>query len=206
MGRLDDGMTETFADLMFTKAVRAEQQARGSAEHYAKPYRQLAIGQDEAAFIQSRTSFYMASVNSDGWPYVQHRGGPAGFLRVVDEATLAFADYPGNRQYVTTGNLAGESRVSLFLMDYPRRARLKILARAEVLAPEAVPDLAQSLAAPEGAPPQSVLRLRVAALDWNCPKYITPRYSEAEISEMLGPEHAPHDSADRRIGSRVGAA
>lgn len=178
---------QTFGELMFTQDVRAEQETRGSADHYARPYRELTIGKREQEFIETRTSFYMGTVNSDGWPYVQHRGGPAGFLKVVDDTTLAFADYPGNRQYVSTGNLAGDSRVSLFLMDYPRRARLKILARAEVVEAVDAPELTATLAAPSDRPVEKIFKLTVAALDWNCPKYITPRFDEEEIEAMLGP-------------------
>ena len=187
---------QTFGDLMFTDAVRAEQEARGSASQFALGYRRLGLGPDERQFIESRTSIYMATVNSAGWPYVQHRGGPAGFLKVIDEETLAFADYPGNRQYVSTGNLAGDGRVSLYLGDYPQRARLKILARAEILPAADHPALLAQLVVPKNIEPVKLFRLNVQALDWNCPKYITPRYSEAEIDAMLGP-------AMRRMADRI---
>ncbi|WP_136441495.1 pyridoxamine 5'-phosphate oxidase family protein [Pacificoceanicola onchidii] len=187
---------QTFGELMFTQDVRDIQEERGSRQHYALGYRRLGLGPDERNFIETRTHFYMATVNSDGWPYVQHRGGPAGFLTVLDEETLAFADYPGNRQYVSTGNLAGDNRVSLFLVDYPRRARLKILAQAEVVAVEDAPELAAKLTAPEKIMPTHVTRLTVTALDWNCPKYITPRFTEADIDQMLGPEM-------RRMAGRI---
>ncbi len=178
----------SFADLMFTESVRAEQQSRGSGPQYALPYRVLEIGPDERQFIETRSSFYMATVNTQGWPYVQHRGGPPGFLKVLGRDALAFADYPGNRQFVSTGNLAGDDRVSLFLIDYTRRARLKILARASVTPVADDPDLAAGLIAPDGITPSHIFRLQVEAVDWNCPKYITPRFSEDEIEALLGPK------------------
>jgi predicted pyridoxine 5'-phosphate oxidase superfamily flavin-nucleotide-binding protein len=179
---------ESFADLMFTDAVAQVQEARGSRDQYAAPYRRIDIGPDEKLFIETRTSFYLATVNSDGWPYVQHRGGPQGFLKVLDNETLAFADYPGNRQYVSTGNLAEEARVSLFLMDYPRRARLKILGRAEVVAAKDDPFLLEQLSSPGAVTPSHIFKVKLAALDWNCPKYITPRFSEDELDQIIGPQ------------------
>ncbi len=139
-------------------------------------------------FIAERDSFYIASVSETGWPYVQHRGGPRGFLKVVDDRTLAFADYSGNRQYISTGNVAANSRACLFLMDYPRRTRLKIYAHAEVLTLDAEPDLTQMLS-PQGyrARPERLFRLRLDAFDWNCPQHITPRFTEAEITEAIRP-------------------
>jgi predicted pyridoxine 5'-phosphate oxidase superfamily flavin-nucleotide-binding protein len=147
------------------------------------------LTREEAAFIAARDSFYMATVNSDGWPYLQHRGGPAGFLKVLDPQTLGFADFKGNRQLVSTGNLAASDRVSLFLMDYPRRERLKILGHARVLDAREERDLAVQLT------PTSELRgkverlflIKVVSFDWNCPQYITPRYTEAEVQVAVAP-------------------
>jgi hypothetical protein len=124
----------------------------------------------------------MASVSETGWPYVQHRGGPPGFLKVLDDRTLAFVDYRGNRQYISTGNLAENDRTCLFLMDYPARTRLKIYARAEKLALDADPVLTSSITDRDyGAKAERIFKLKLEAFDWNCPQHIVPRYTEAEF-------------------------
>ena len=144
--------------------------------------------ENEAAFIADRDSFYMATVSETGWPYVQHRGGPRGFLKVVDEKTLAFADYRGNRQYISVGNLASDDRAALILMDYAGRARLKIYAHVEAVPLDADPALARLAAdADYRAKPERILRLHLMAFDWNCPQHITPRFTEAEIGEAVQP-------------------
>jgi predicted pyridoxine 5'-phosphate oxidase superfamily flavin-nucleotide-binding protein len=162
-------------------------------EHYYGRSRRVAaddardpLGPREIDFISKRESFYMATVTADGWPYLQHRGGDVGFLRVIDQSTLAFADFRGNRQLLSTGNLAGNDRVSLFLMDYPNRARLKILGRARVLDAREHPALAARLGV-DSALRDKVERafvVDVQSYDWNCSQYITPRYSVAELEVM----------------------
>ena len=143
---------------------------------------------EEREFIEARDSFYMATVTENGWPYVQHRGGAPGFLRVVSPTQLAFADYRGNRQMLSTGNLAANDRVALFLMDYPRRERLKILGHARVEDARLHPDLAAQLANPGmKARVERMVFIDVVSFDWNCPKYITPRYSLEEVTELVGP-------------------
>ncbi|MBU1212787.1 MAG: pyridoxamine 5'-phosphate oxidase family protein [Alphaproteobacteria bacterium] len=131
-------MGHKFAEIAFTDTVKSVQQAMGSRSGYARREGgdvdfNVRLGPSEAQFIAERDSFYMATVSETGWPYVQHRGGPKGFLRVLDEKTLGFADFSGNRQYVSVGNLKTDDRVSLFLMDYPNRTRLKVLGRARVV-------------------------------------------------------------------------
>ncbi len=143
------------------------------------------LGEDESSFIAARDSFYMATVSEDGWPYVQHRGGARGFLRVLEPTRLAFADYKGNRQLLTTGNLAVNGRVSLFLMDYPNRTRLKILGHARVEDAEGHPELVATLA--DAAISRSVERLvfiDVVSFDWNCQQYITPRFTLEEMESI----------------------
>nr|WP_244977990.1 pyridoxamine 5'-phosphate oxidase family protein [Aureimonas jatrophae] len=148
------------------------------------------FGENEAAFIGARDSFYLATTSETGWPYVQHRGGPPGFLKLVDDRSLAFADYRGNRQYISLGNIGADERACLFLMDYPRRARLKIYGHVEILAPDAEPDLARRVAdASYHARIERIFRLRLAAFDWNCPQHITPRFTQAEIAEAVRPLH-----------------
>jgi predicted pyridoxine 5'-phosphate oxidase superfamily flavin-nucleotide-binding protein len=146
------------------------------------------FGENEAAFIANRDSFYMATVSETGWPYVQHRGGPRGFLKVIDESTLAFADFRGNRQYITTGNAMADDGTCLFLIDYPHRARLKIYAHIETLALDDDPALTALVAVPDyKAKIERVFRLRLEAFDWNCQQHIVPRFTEPEIAEALRP-------------------
>jgi predicted pyridoxine 5'-phosphate oxidase superfamily flavin-nucleotide-binding protein len=141
----------------------------------------------EKEFIGSRDSFYMASVTETGWPYVQHRGGPAGFLRVLAPDLIGFADVRGNRQMLTTGNVSANDRVALILVDYPQRSRLKIIGHASIVPAAEDPALAASLQVSGMAPAERLVRIKVVAFDWNCPKYITPRYTLAEIEAAMAP-------------------
>jgi uncharacterized protein len=147
------------------------------------------LSAEEAEFIARRDSFYMATVTSDGWPYLQHRGGPAGFLKVLDPQTIGFADFKGNRQLLSTGNLAGSNRVALFLMDYPHRERLKILGHARVLDARDHQDFVDRLApTPElRGKIERLFLIDVISFDWNCPQYIAPRYTVAEIAGIVAP-------------------
>ena len=180
----------SFDTLLFTEAVRALQEEDGSRDRMEASYRNrntTKLGPDESAFIESRTSIYIATVNPDGWPYVQHRGGPAGFVRVLDDNRLAFLDYPGNRQFISTGNVRDNDKISLFMMDYPRRARLKILGHATMKPIDSDPDVASRLATSIPVEPERINIVDVVAFDWNCPKYILPRFTEAEMEQMLAP-------------------
>jgi len=182
-------MATKYLDLTFTDAVcRAQKQYYGRAGNIAGAPERDPLTHDEAEFIAARDSLYLGSISETGWPYIQHRGGPQGFLRVVNETTLAFADYKGNRQLLTTGNVSVNDRVALFLMDYQNRARLKILGHARVEDARAHPELVAQLADPKMQ--QAVERLvfiDVVSFDWNCPKYITPRYSAEEVQAYVGP-------------------
>ncbi|MEM6422915.1 MAG: pyridoxamine 5'-phosphate oxidase family protein [Pseudomonadota bacterium] len=186
-------MAHAYHEVAFTPAVKAMQEARGSRASYARfEDREQSgdrLGPREAAFIAARDSFYLASVSETGWPYVQHRGGPAGFLRVLDDATLGFADFAGNRQYVTLGNTRHEDRVSLFLMDYPNRARLKIFGRLRVIDPADEATLAELVVPGYRAKVERGVAIDVTAVDWNCPQHITPRFTPAEIEEAVAPLH-----------------
>jgi uncharacterized protein len=179
-------MTHAFTAIAFTDAVKALQAQDGSREAYARfeagAARNAAFGPQEADFIAARDSFYIATTNADGWPYIQHRGGAPGFLKLLDATTLGFADFRGNRQHITEGNLAGNGRVALFLMDYPNRARLKILGHAEITHQ---PDLLDRLAVPgyRGRIERGVL-IRLAGFDWNCSQHITPRFTVAELEAL----------------------
>jgi hypothetical protein len=184
-------MSYGFLDVAVTPSVRAAQAAMGSEPLWRdfKGHREFdRFTANEAAFIAERDSFHIATVSETGWPYVQHRGGPPGFLKVVDEMTLAFADYRGNRQYISVGNLGADDRAALILMDYAGRARLKIYARVEAVALDADPALAAQVAMPDyRAKPERILVLRLVAFEWNCPQHITPRFTEAEIAEATRP-------------------
>jgi predicted pyridoxine 5'-phosphate oxidase superfamily flavin-nucleotide-binding protein len=184
-------MAYRYLDLASTPSVKAAQAANGSADMWADTEgrrESSRLTEAEVQFIAARDSFYMATVSEDGWPYMQHRGGPPGFLRVLDDRTLAFADFRGNRQYISLGNLAANDRASLFLMDYPHRRRLKIFARIEAKDLSADPELAVRLMTPGyKARPERALLVHVEAFDWNCPQHITPRFSEAELESVLEP-------------------
>ena len=148
-----------------------------------------ALGEDEIAFLAGRDSFYMATVTENGWPYVQHRGGPMGFVRVLSPHQIGFADYGGNRQMISVGSLSKQNRVALFFMDYPQRARLKMLGHATVLDARECADLAERVAPPGGhaAKVERIFLIDILSYDWNCPKFITPRYTAAEAEQMIAP-------------------
>ncbi|BFO31945.1 pyridoxamine 5'-phosphate oxidase family protein [Klebsiella pasteurii] len=180
-------MPAEFLDIAMTPDVMAVQHEMGSDELWQSPHRQRRgerFGASEEAMIATRDSFYLATLSQTGWPYIQHRGGPVGFLHLLDETTLAMADFSGNRQYITTGNLRGSDRACLFLMDYPRRARLKIYATVEVTAADADPQLLARVA-PENyrARIERIYRFHLQAFDWNCPQHITPRYTAQQVAE-----------------------
>lgn len=186
-------MAQNYRHTLFDDAVKAEQERHGSRASYAK----MDLGADgtpdtltarEIAFIEERDSFYMASVNAEGWPYMQHRGGPAGFLRHIAGNRIGFADFRGNKQYISTANLKGNDRVSLFLMDYPNRERLKLVGRAQSVELADDPALVTSLM-PEGyrAAPERAFLIDVIGWEWNCSQHITPRFTEAQISTAIRP-------------------
>jgi len=182
-------MLTNFLKLAVTDSVRqAQEQYCGSSQRVVSASEPDVLTEEEIAFIQTRDSFYMATVTENGWPYIQHRGGRAGFLRVLNPQTLAFADYRGNRQMLSTGNLASNNRVALFLMDYPQRTRLKILGHARVEDARHHPELVQQLAEPDVQRiVERLFFIEVVGFDWNCPKHITPRYTEQEIQELVSP-------------------
>jgi predicted pyridoxine 5'-phosphate oxidase superfamily flavin-nucleotide-binding protein len=184
-------MTYGFLDIAATPSVQAAQAANGSRETWTAAGADRTFDrftENEAAFIAARDSFYMASVSETGWPYVQHRGGPAGFLKLLDDKTLAFADFRGNRQYISLGNSAANDRVGLILMDYPQRARMKIYAHIEARDLAADPELAARVAVPGyRAKAERAFVLHLHAFDWNCPQHITPRFTAAEIGDAVAP-------------------
>lgn len=184
-------MAHQFAALTFTPTVRELQNRAGSRSSYAPmdegdDYNHL-LTEREAGFIAQRDSMYMASVSETGWPYIQHRGGPVGFVKIIDESHIGFADYSGNRQYLSTGNFLNNDRVALFFMDYPNRRRLKLLGRVTQVDPE-MKETLQALSDDDYvAMVEKAFVIRVEAFDWNCPQHITPRFTEQQIREELLP-------------------
>ena len=181
-------MGHKYADITFTESVRAVQEEQGSRQVYSRMegrdvYNHL-LGEKETAFIQARNSFYLASVSETGWPYVQHRGGPVGFIHVLDKKTIGFADFKGNRQYISVGNLRKDDRVSLFFMDYPGRTRLKLLGRAKLIGKDESGLLSRLEMDHYRARVERGFIINVEAFDWNCPQHITPRYTKAEVDAM----------------------
>jgi len=187
-------MTQHFLEIAGTPSVRAAQSANRSVGHY--PQRAESgpadrLTETEAQFIAERDSFYLATVSESGWPYVQHRGGPKGFLRVIDEQRLAFLDFRGNRQYISLGNASAHDKAALFLIDYPRRQRLKLYAHLTTKALGEDAELEAKLALPGySAKAERIMLLHLEAYDWNCPRHITPRFSEAELEGAFGPIRA----------------
>lgn len=183
-------MTGYTSDVAFSPAVKRLQEENGSRGGYAKMesrggWSDTVTG-DLARFIAARDSFYLATANGAGQPYIQHRGGPPGFLKVVDGHTLAFADYRGNRQYITAGNLSENDQAYIFLMDYANRRRIKIWGRARVVDDDPAL-LARLVDKDYDAVPARAVVFGITAWDVNCPQHITPRFTEAEVAELTAP-------------------
>lgn len=200
-------MARAFAEIAFTDSVKAAQSRYGSRKAYTgfefDEERRDRLGEHEIAFLAERDSFYMGSVGENGWPYVQHRGGPKGFLKVLDAKTIGFADFRGNRQYISVGNFNADDRVSLFLMDYPNRRRLKLWARARIVHPNEDPELVARLDVPTyRARIERGIVMTIEAVDWNCPQHITPRYSQVEIEHLI----APLIEENRRLKAQLAQA
>ena len=180
-------MAHQFSTLTFTPNVAAVQSEMGSRPaNQALTQRGPAndtFGPDEKSFIAARDGFYLSTVGETGWPYIQFRGGPVGFLRGLDDRTLAYADITVNRKYITTGNLRSNDRAALFLMDYPHQARLKILGHVEVTPWNEAGDWKLSLPLPERGRPERAIRIHLAAFDWNCPQHIPQRWTLEELKQ-----------------------
>jgi predicted pyridoxine 5'-phosphate oxidase superfamily flavin-nucleotide-binding protein len=178
-------MAKNFAALAFTDAVKAMQEKAGSRASYARMERDSYVDgltENEMDFIEQRDSFYMSSIGENGFPYIQHRGGPKGFIKVLDANQIGFIDFRGNMQYISVGNIATNNNVALIMVDYPARARLKILAKAEIVELKDDPALYDLLDLSDYKfKPERMMVLHVEAYDWNCPQHITPRYTVEEI-------------------------
>ena len=181
-------MTDNFTELAFTDSVKALQEKYGTRTAYSRMERggkfRNQLTWQEKKHIADRDGFYLSSVGENGWPYMQFRGGPKGFLKAIDDHTLAFADFRGNGQYISTGNFIDNNKTMLFLMDYPNKRRLKIWAEAEVLEAADHPELAQQLVMPDyEATVERIIVFKIHAFDWNCPQHITPRYTQEEVKD-----------------------
>jgi uncharacterized protein len=186
-------MGRRFQELAFTPLVKEQQERNGSRRQYERVAQTSpagdSLGPAEQTFITHRDSFYMASVSETGWPYIQHRGGPNGFVHILNPSLIGFADFRGNKQYITLGNLQHDSRVALFFMDYPHQTRLKILGRVEVHENDA-----EAFSFIKSFPPtdrsdiiERVIFIQIEGFDWNCPQHITPRYTADELEQALAP-------------------
>jgi predicted pyridoxine 5'-phosphate oxidase superfamily flavin-nucleotide-binding protein len=178
-------MAKNFAEIAYTPAVKAMQEKMGSRHSYARMEQMTYVDgltESEEAFIAERDSFYMATVGENGFPYIQHRGGPKGFLKVLDSKRIGFIDFKGNMQYISVGNLATNNKVAIIMVDYPAKARLKIYATAEIVELKDNPSLYNSLDLSEYKfKPERMMVLTIEAYDWNCPQHITPRYTAEDI-------------------------
>jgi uncharacterized protein len=182
-------MPSSFHSLTFTPQVQTMQKRMGSHASYARAQQNLnnqqpTLGREEVEFITQRDGFYQSSVSETGWPYVQFRGGPAGFLKTLDRQTVAYADFRGNKQYISVGNLMGNDRVSIILMDYANQRRLKLLGRVKLVEQQDDPNLMQMLKHSDyKAPIERACVITVVGFDWNCPQHITPRFTAKEFRE-----------------------
>jgi predicted pyridoxine 5'-phosphate oxidase superfamily flavin-nucleotide-binding protein len=200
-------MGNRFFETAFTPSVKAEQERHGSRSGYEKFAAKAAnadfngeLGDSEIDFIGSRDSFYLGTVSETGWPHVQHRGGPPGFVRILDSRTLAWADFSGNRQYVSIGNTGVNDCVALFFMDYPSRQRLKVLGRMTTVEIQGNGHDAEGVAVPEyPATIEHLIRIRVEAFDWNCSQHITARYTSAEVETAVAPLRQQIEDLQARI-------
>jgi len=185
-------VSNIFTKISFTKTVKDVQELMGSRKNYARfetgADQNHELTENEIEFIEARDSFYSASVSETGWPYIQHRGGPVGFLKVLSEKQIGFADFSGNRQYITVGNLTTNPRIAIILVDYPNRARLKILGTVELINAEDKPELIERLTPLDyKANVERGFLITVEGFDWNCPQHITPRWTADEIQKAILP-------------------
>ena len=200
-------MTRAFTRIAFTDAVKEAQSRNGARAHAERLETRGspndALTPELAQYIEARDSFFLATVTSEGWPYIQHRGGPKGFIKVLDKNTLAFADYAGNRQYITQGNLSENPKAYIFVMDYAHRRRVKLWGEAEIV--EDDPALLQSLM-PKGyrARPEQVILFRISAWDTNCPQHIPQKFDAADVAAVLAARDARISELEAELAALKG--
>lgn len=192
-----------YEKIAFTDAVKNLQEEHGSRAAYARMEQgdhEDGFTEDEINFIATRDSFYMASISETGYPYIQHRGGPKGFIKVINDHTLGLVDFSGNRQYISVGNAVNNNKVSLFMMDYPRRARLKLYAELRVVEIDDNPELFRQLdPADYKHKAERMLLFEVKGYNWNCPQHITPRYTLAEIEAAFAERNGYVQSLEEEV-------
>ncbi len=201
-------MPHHFAEIAFTPTVKKVQEEMGSRSSYARMesvpaevnYR---LTEAEAGFIAGRNSLYMATGSETGWPYIQHRGGPTGFVRVLDESTIGFADFRGNRQYVSVGNLMMNDRVSLFFMDYPNKTRLKLFGRARIIGLDEQAVLSRLEMPDYRARIERAFVISIEGFDWNCPQHISERYMPEELGAVTAPLMARIAELEAALARRI---
>lgn len=203
-------MPHRYAEIAFTPTVKKAQEQLGSRNAYARmeaapEVRNHRLSEAEAQFIAARNSFYMATVSETGWPYIQHRGGPTGFMRVLDDATIGFADFRGNRQYISLGNLANDDRVSLFFMDYPNKTRLKLFGRAKIVSLDDEATLSRLETSDYRARVERGILIKVEGFDWNCPQHIVERYTLDEMRTTMAPLTARIAELEAELAQSAGA-
>ncbi len=185
-------MAKNFAEIAFSDAVKELQEQHGSRKGYERMEKFNVVdglSQNEKGFIEGRDSFYLASIGEKNFPYIQHRGGPKGFVKVIDKDTIGFIDFSGNKQYISVGNFATNNKVALIMMDYPARARLKIFAKAEIIELQDNPELLSRLDLGDYQyRPERMMIFHIEAYDWNCPQHIVPRFTIDEIQKALQPQ------------------
>ena len=191
-------MAKNFKSLAFTESVKSAQEKYGAPAIYQKAGSdQYQLSPREVSMIENIDSFYLATVGESGWPYVQFRGGPIGFLKVLDNETLGYADFQGNMQYISTGNINSTKKASLILLDYPTKRRLKIWVEAEILEPEEHPDLKQQMVTADyQALVERLMVFRIKAFDWNCPQHITQRFTVDEFRDLIAQQPEILNSLD----------
>lgn len=192
-----------YAQLAFTDSIKKIQEEVGSRSAYDRMEKMSVVDgltDNEINFIDDRDSFYMASFGENEYPYIQHRGGPAGFIKVIDNKTIGIVDFAGNRQYISTGNISKNEKVALILLSYPQRARLKIYANAKIVDLKENEEL-YNLLKPEDYKfkPERMMVFEIQAYDWNCPQHITPRYTTEEIEEALLPQREYIKNLENKI-------
>ncbi|GAA3774802.1 pyridoxamine 5'-phosphate oxidase family protein [Flavobacterium ginsengiterrae] len=178
-----------YQELAFSDAIKEIQEKKGSRNSYARMEKTSytdGLTESEIGFIESMDSFYMATYGENEFPYIQHRGGPPGFVKIIDDKTIGIVDFAGNRQYISSGNISKNPKVAIIMVSYPQRARLKMYAEAEIIDIEADSELYEKLK-PEDYKfrPEQMMIFKIKAYDWNCPQHITPRFSVAEIQEVF---------------------
>lgn len=198
-------MAKNFAEIAFSDAVKELQEKNGSRKNYERMEKNQVrngLTENEIGFIEDRDSFYMASMGENGFPYIQHRGGPKGFVKVLDPKRIGFIDFKGNMQFISVGNIATNNNVALIMIDYPTKTRLKIYAKAEIVELKDNPQLYDVLNLEDYEfRPDRMMILHIEAFDWNCPQHITARYTYEDIEEVFTSQKATIANLEKEVST-----